>query len=274
MKELLEKERRLDELQGRLDEFRQKNLEVEKKCLELEKQCLDLKKQNKQKDNLFSLIAHDLKTPFNFFLGFLELLMRKFGKLSEEGKKRYIENIYVSAKDTFYLLENILSWSRFQMGRLPYSPKSVDLKKEVDTVINFLKYLSEKKKIEIINNIAGGTVLGDSFMLSTILRNLISNSLKFTKQKGIIVVSAEISVINANVKISVTDNGIGIRPEDCKKLFKADQFFSTSSTEGEKGTGLGLLICRRMVEKMNGRIWVESEGIGKGSKFTFSLPLA
>ncbi|MDP2036671.1 MAG: GAF domain-containing sensor histidine kinase [Ignavibacteria bacterium] len=243
---------------------RKKNAEA------LEKYTVDLKELNKTKDKFFSIIAHDLKSPFQGLLGYSQILTTEYATLSEEEKIFFISGIGELTNSAFRLLENLLEWSRMQTGRITFDPETFQIEKEVSTTLLLLSQTAKNKDIDLEKNIEGDiSVFADKNMLSTIIRNLISNSIKFTKQGGRITISAEL--IKDMVKITVADTGIGMRQEDVDKLFKLDKNFSTPGTNKEEGTGLGLLLCKEMVEQNGGKIWVESK-VGEGSKFIFTVP--
>jgi signal transduction histidine kinase len=167
-------------------------------------------------------------------------------------------------------LENLLEWSRSQTGRIQMKPENIDLYKLVDDNVDFLQNQAGNKKIQLINKVASPThVHADDNMLNTVIRNLISNAIKYTGEGGSITVSSYEK--DGMVKISVIDTGIGIKPENIEKLFRIDVNYSTKGTADETGTGLGLILCKEFISRNKGEIWVESE-LGKGSTFKFTLP--
>jgi PAS domain S-box-containing protein len=230
-----------------------------------------LKEKNIAKDKFLSIIAHDLKNPFNSIIGFSDLLLRNLDKDdSQPNNKQYAEIIYSEAKHTLDLLDNLLNWSRSQEGRLQYFPEKVDLRKLIMYTIKLMKYAANQKKIIINYQLdVNLKITADKNMLSTVIRNLVSNAIKFTKEGGKIEVIAIKE--NKEIKISVSDTGTGIKKKDIDKLFKIEEGFRTKGTKKEGGTGLGLLLCKEFVEKHNGQIWAESI-YGKGSTFTFTIP--
>jgi signal transduction histidine kinase len=236
----------------------------------IEKYTTKLKELNQTKDKFFSIIAHDLKSPFQGLLGYSQILQTEYDTITEEEKLFFINGIGELSQSAFRLLENLLEWSRMQTGRIAFDPEAFILNKELTATFFLLSQTASNKDIELQNNInCDVSVYADKNMLSTIIRNLISNSIKFTKQGGRIRISSELN--NNIVKITVADTGIGMKQEDVEKLFKLDKNFSTNGTNKEEGTGLGLLLCKEMVEKHDGKIWVESK-IGEGSKFIFTIP--
>ncbi len=232
----------------------------------------NLRESNISKDKFFSIIAHDLRGPFNAIIGFSELLRTDYDTFSSTEKRTMIRNIHDASLSTFKLLENLLEWSRIQTGRSKPKPGSVDLSTIVNNSLTFLKPQSEKKNIKLFSGIHFGTVaFCDENMITTVIRNLISNAIKFTNIGGEVRISAVPK--ESHVEVIVTDNGRGIHPENIKKLFQLDESFKTGGTDGERGTGLGLLLCKEFIEINNGRIWVTST-VGKGSQFSFILPVA
>lgn len=229
-----------------------------------------LKDLNISKDKLFSIIAHDLKGPFQPLLGLSDILLEEFDDLDSEEKARFIKEINNTLKNQYKLVENLLDWSRLQTGRMIYSPEKINLLETVESNFAMFRPKSVSKNITLINHVSQNIfVFADVYMLQSIIQNLISNAIKFTNGDGTITVLAE---EDANiVKISIIDTGIGISKPDLEKIFRIDMHHTTLGTEDEKGTGLGLIICKELVEKNGGEIWIESE-INKGSKFFVTLP--
>ncbi len=247
------------------DITRQKKTEAE-----IKQRNEELRELNATKDKFFSIIAHDLKSPFNSILGFSEMLKNEARNLDIDSIEQYAGIISSSAHHTFKLLENLLDWARIQQGRIPFEPKPILFNDIVKSEFIRLKETANKKSILLIDGNQGNIFLkANENMLRTVIRNLISNAIKFTPKQGFVKVSAEFR--DDYVHILVTDNGIGIKPETIGNLFKIETSFTTRGTENEKGTGLGLLLCKEFVEKHGGKIRVESEE-GKGSTFSFSLP--
>lgn len=231
----------------------------------------ELKTLNASKDKFFSIIAHDLKSPFTALLGYLEFLKVGFDDYSLEEIKNDVDRVHQVSKNVYELLNNLLEWARIQTGSLETNLEKLNLFEEVKTAIILLKGNAKIKEIEIINDVFNDcNILADEYMLSTILRNLISNAIKFTTDNGKITISSKI--INDYVLLSVKDTGVGISEIDLPKLFRIDITHSTLGTGKEKGTGLGLILCKELVEKMNGQIEVNST-IGIGSEFIIKLQL-
>jgi PAS domain S-box-containing protein len=248
------------------DVTQRKNAEVQ-----LQEYSEQLKELVATKDKFFSIIAHDLKSPFNSIIGLSEIIKNDAKHLDIAAIEQYAGIIHSTSNNTFRLLENLLDWARIQQSQMPFHPVSLVLKTLTNEVLEFLIEKANSKMIAIINYIPDHLiVMADKNMIRTILRNLISNALKFTSKNGKIEIKA---VERENkVEISIEDTGIGIKPEDIDKIFKIGSNFSKRGTENEKGTGLGLLLCKEFVEEHGGEIWVESEE-GKGSSFKFSIPI-
>jgi signal transduction histidine kinase len=248
----------------------QKNQELEEALHKLKDSEINLKELNAAKDKLFSIIGHDLRNPLNALLGFSELLSGSLRQYTMEEIRMYNKIINDSARNMHQLIENLLDWSRSQSGSIDFSPRYWDLLQVTNDIQNIFHIQISKKKISILNNIpVNMQVFADKNLLSTILRNLISNAIKFTPQGGYITLSAQKS--NGIVNISIADTGIGMTKEQIANLFKLDMNLTKAGTSEEKGTGLGLILCKEFVEIHKGSIWVESNP-EQGSVFTFSLP--
>lgn len=237
----------------------------------LEEQYHSLNELNATKDKFFSIIAHDLKNPLGAFKHSTEILYKEFDYLESDEIRLYIEELFKSSNQVLELLENLLTWSRSQRGKIPYSPVEVPLNFIINNNFDLLKINADKKKIQLVNALNEEVfVYADINMISTILRNLISNAIKFTRENGIIKVYGQ-KYDDDFFQVTVEDNGVGIDPENIDKLFRIDSHYTTVGTTNEQGTGLGLIICKEFIEKHNGRIWVESQ-LGIGTKFHFTLP--
>lgn len=230
-----------------------------------------LRDTNAQKDKFFSIIAHDLMNPFNSIMGFSQLLLDRMKEKDYQGIEEYAEMIAQSSTQSMELLKNLLEWSRAQTGRLQYKPEQLDLVDLIGQYRMLFDLIAYQKSISIRTVLPPEIrISADRQMISTVLRNLLSNAIKFTREGGVITVSAEQRV--ADVLVAVSDNGVGIAPERLEKLFSIDENDSTPGTNNEQGTGLGLILCKEFVKKHGGEIWVESE-YGKGSTFYFTLSL-
>jgi len=263
-------------VRNHLNLFHSKNeiKQMNQKLLEAQE---DLKKvnslleiSNQEKDKFFSIIAHDLKSPFNSILGFSEILKEEINNLDQNAIVEYAGIINYSTRQTLQLLENLLHWARMKQGRMEYLPKNLALSEITEEVLGLVKENARQKNIFLINNVPLETqVFADENMLKTILRNLIVNSIKFTNSGGVVEITSMIN--NNQIQISVSDTGVGISKQNLEKLFLIGTSFTTRGTDHEKGTGLGLLLCKELVEKHSGRIWAESE-INSGTIFHFTVP--
>ncbi len=230
-----------------------------------------LKELNATKDKFFSIIAHDLKSPFNAIIGFSNLLDEQIHKKDQEGIEEYVGIIRNSSQRAMDLLTNLLEWSRSQTGRMEYNPEYVELVALINYVTELSEDTARQKSISIKKELPQNIdAFADKAMLSAILRNLISNAVKFTNKGGTIVISATQN--KKEVIVAIRDTGIGITEDGIRKLFRIEESYSTTGTQNETGTGLGLLLCKEFVQKHGGKIWVESEP-GKGSIFSFTIPL-
>lgn len=230
----------------------------------------ELERLNRTKDKFFSIIAHDLRNPFNAIIGFSELLRADFNDMDDNQKINLLELINLSSQTAYNLLENLLQWARTQTDNISYNPVRFDLVDSAKTVVDLHCGFARKKGLKIKNQIDARTlVYADENMVSTVLRNLVSNAIKFSNPNGEIVISSNRR--SGMVEINVTDSGIGMDRESLSKLFRIDTYYSTSGTMGESGTGLGLIICKEFVEKNSGRIRASSsEGVGTTVTFTLT----
>jgi PAS domain S-box-containing protein len=230
----------------------------------------ELKNLNASKDKFFSIISHDLRSPFNSLLGLTEFISHYYDDMNPSEVKSSILNVYNSAQQVYNLILNLLEWSMLQSGRLKVEKGVINLAELGVEIINLYKDAADTKQLELVNNINENIlVYADKYMIDTIIRNFVSNSIKFTNCGGKIIIKG---VINGdNAEVSVTDTGIGISIANQKNLFRIDEQFRRDGTANEKGTGLGLILCKEFIEKNNGVLWVESEE-GKGSRFSFTVP--
>jgi len=233
--------------------------------------AFELKKSNRTKNKLFSIIAHDLKNPFQGIIGFSEMIKNEAAEHKLDKIEKYSKYIFDVSNQTYKLLDNLLNFTRSQIGLIKYSPEIINIKNIVDDGIILAQSIAEVKGVQLINETNSlHTVYADESMISTVVRNLISNAVKFTSKGGF--VKIQTSLIKDRVVIKVIDSGVGIKESDIPKLFKADLNFSTFGTLNEKGTGLGLIVCKDFITKNKGNISVKSK-VGKGSTFTISLPI-
>lgn len=226
---------------------------------------------NTSKDKFFSIISHDLRTPFNSLLGISEFLTQSYDELSPAEAKESITSIYHASQNVYNLIINLFEWSRLQSSRIEIEKIPINLNGNINELINLYKHNAEAKNITLRHNISKDiNVVADKYTLETVLRNLINNAIKFTKPGGTVSVSATKKDLLA--EITVADNGVGISSENQKKIFRIDAQFKTNGTVDETGSGLGLILCKEFVEENGGTISVNSEE-GKGAKFIFTLPL-
>lgn len=230
----------------------------------------ELKILNSTKDKVFSIIAHDLRTPFNSILGLADLLNTKYKEYSEAERKDYINRIYSTSRSAYELLENLLLWATNQQDKVEFLKNNINLKNTINEAIDVYMPGLEQKNITLNINVSDSTTVNaDKFTLKTIIGNLFNNAIKFTKPSGNIVINAYQE--HEFTQISITDNGVGIPKDIIPKLFLIEENITTLGTKNEKGTGLGLLICKEFIDNHKGEIWVEST-LGKGSTFHFTIP--
>lgn len=240
--------------------------------LQIAQYTAELSKQNAEKDRFFSIIAHDLRSPFNAFLGFTRMLEEELSSLTDDEIRKMAVSMRKSANLLFHLLENLLQWSRMQRGLISFSPEKFKLDSEIANCLELVIDAAAKKNISVFRHIPDDLyIVADAHMFESLIRNLIFNAIKFTPQGGEIHISAK-AVRNQFAVISIKDTGIGMEKSLLEKLFRLDEQTHRKGTEGEPSTGLGLIICKDFVEKHGGKIWVESEK-DKGSEFFITLPL-
>ena len=246
----------------------------------------ELKELNQSKDKFFSIVAHDLRSPFQGMLGFTDLILDELETLSKEEIKEYLLKVRDSSYSTFALLENLLDWSRMQTGRLKNNPANFNLSEDVASVFSLLDSNAQNKTIRLINNLKKDYfVYADRQMVHSILLNLTTNAIKFTYPGGTVTLEAKLkeiceldsgdecpSISRTCLEISISDTGVGISPEGVKRLFKVDDHFTLAGTSNEQGAGLGLILVKEMTEKQGGTLTVSSQ-LGVGSVFAFTLPL-
>jgi PAS domain S-box-containing protein len=237
----------------------------------IRKYAEELRELNIEKGRFFSILSHDLRSPFNGLLGYTDLLLAEIDTLTKEEIVNFTSGIKEISKNIFDHLNILLEWSRVSRGKFDFEPKKIDLAEGASKAIELLSGNASKKGIDLISKVPKNIyVNADEYMLNSIIQNLISNAIKFTNVGGYAVISAKEA--GDFVEISIRDSGIGISEEDIEKFFRLDKHYTVAGTANEKGTGLGLIICKEMVEKHGGKIWVESKK-GFGSKFIFTLPI-
>jgi signal transduction histidine kinase len=257
--------------------------ESEARLQEYNKELEDL---NQSKDKFFSIVAHDLRSPFQGMLGFTDLILDELDDLTKEEIREYLQKVRDSSYGAFSLLENLLNWSRLQTGRMQYNPTEFNLTEAVTGIISLLNSNAQGKNIQLYSNLREEYhVFADHQMVHSILLNLATNAIKFTYPGGSVSFDAKIKKVDADrditpeegeqkfLEISITDTGTGIPAEALGRIFKIDDHYSLAGTSNEKGAGLGLILVKEMAEKHGGTLHVVSEE-GKGSTFSFIIPLA
>jgi signal transduction histidine kinase len=230
----------------------------------------ELKEANAAKDKFLAILAHDLRNPFSGLQTLADLVAGRYDELDDESRRRYCRMISEGASQGLELLNQLLSWAKSQSGKIHWEPRRFNLKSIVDEEIGLLSGLATNKQIDLKARIDEDTeVFADPQMISTVVRNFLSNSIKFTPPGGSVLLAADPR--SGFVEVAVSDTGIGIKKAELEKLFRIDVHYSTKGTNDEMGNGLGLLLCKEFVEKHNSRISVESEP-GRGSTFKFTLP--
>lgn len=238
---------------------------------EIQQHVKKLSDLNAEKDIFFSIIAHDLRNPLSSFMGLTKIMVEELPNLTTSEVQEFVLDMKTSATNLYRLLENLLQWSQIHRGAIPFSPETVQLSMVVDESIEVIQESAKNKGIEIRIDITDGlAVFADPNMLQTIIRNLVSNAIKFTPGGGKVSLSAK-AADNKCVEIAIRDNGIGMKQTMVDHLFRLDVKTNRPGTDGEPSTGLGLLLCKEFIEKNGGKVDVESE-VGKGTVFHFTLP--
>lgn len=244
---------------------------IEKQSFKLSRKTRALQASNETKDKLFSIIAHDLKNPFNTILGFTDLVRNNFEIYDKEKLGEINQTLYDTTKQIFKLLENLLSWSRAQMGTIKFNPEDIEVAHLAHDVKNLAFSMAKAKDVELIVKVDKGImVFADQNMIHTVLRNLVTNAIKFT-ENGSVSIIAEKGKFETT--ISIVDTGVGMSQEVIDNIFTVSKVKSRKGTKGEGGTGLGMIICKDFITKNKGQISASSEE-GKGSTFTITLPSA
>jgi ligand-binding sensor domain-containing protein/signal transduction histidine kinase len=264
-KELLEKS-----VNERTNEIHSKNEQLNQQALILIQRNDQLKDLNSTKDKLFSIISHDLRSPFNAILGFQELLLDNYENFSDDDRLNMIKQAQSTTNQTYFLVDNLLDWAKIQTNNIQYYPIQIDLEKVIIQIFELYRNIAEIKKISLHYNLPDKLIaFADNNLLETTLRNLINNAIKFSLTGGSIKVTA--NKRNDHLIISVSDSGTGMTKTQIENLFNLEKPQTISGTNGEKGSGLGLLLCKEFIEKNKGTLSVESL-LGKGSTFSFTIP--
>ncbi len=246
------------------------HLTIRKQQQHIQKQNEHLRELNVSKDRFFSIIAHDLRGPLSSLRNLAQLVTENFDNYRPDEFKKMISLQYTATENLYKLMDNLLTWSRIQRGMIDYRPQQMDLRMIIVRNVTLLTPNAEQKQITLKNLVQEQMgVYADLNMVDTVVRNLISNALKFTKPGGIVAVS--VAQDEQYVEVSISDTGVGIPEKTLPLLFRIDVNCKRLGTAREEGTGLGLILCKEFVERHSGRIWVESE-VGKGTTFRFTLP--
>jgi PAS domain S-box-containing protein len=246
---------------------------AERKAAEIKirQQYEKLEQMNAEKDKFFSIIAHDLKGALHGFLGYSKYIADRIHDLSIDKLEEYSKTIRTIALNLNELLENLLEWSMMQRERVSYSPGNHNLNAILENCLRFIEQQARNKEITIIRKISPDiNLFVDYQMITSIIRNLVSNAVKFTRRSGLVEITSGDNHDHV-VEIMIRDNGVGMDSETLNKLFRIDSVMPTPGTEGESSTGLGLIICSEYISKHNGKIWVESE-VNKGTCVHFTVP--
>ena len=238
--------------------------------LELKKVKENLKEEKDARDKFFSIISHDLHSSFGIILSFVQLLASNRNNLSDQEILEFLGDIGSTTKNSLELLENLLEWARSQNGRISFNPVKINLEKLVHEILKSSGNVAGNKKIQITSTVNSQSVVADRNMLLLIVRNLVSNAIKFTPVGGQISIFSD--KLNSAVKISVVDNGVGIEQNKMEQLFKIDHKVSTPGTQNELGNGLGLILCKEFVQQHGGEIGIDSSP-GRGTTVWFTIPL-
>lgn len=240
---------------------------IEAELKENESRLRDL---NATKDKFLSIIAHDLRSPFNTIVGFSELLLDKIKAKDYTEIESFAQNVLNSSRNTLNLLSNLLEWSRSQTHMIALIPEYFDLGTLIDEILTIANEAANQKKISITKILPSETMIfADRHMIETVIRNLLTNAIKYTNSSGKVIIY--VKNISGGISVEIKDDGVGIKKEKISRLFRMDESFSTPGTRNETGTGLGLLLCKEFIEKHGGKIEVKSE-IGKGSTFSILIP--
>ncbi|MGD2033936.1 MAG: HAMP domain-containing sensor histidine kinase [Bacteroidales bacterium] len=258
------------ELQLLADSFNNMTKELKDRITAINKLNKELEESNQTKDKYFSIIAHDLKNPFNVILGFTDLLVRKYDTMDNDKRLRIIKQLNDTSKIIYGLLDNLLTWARSQSGKIELFPKNLGLNTMIVRSIASYSGNAKQKKISISNDVPDDiTVYADEFTLTVAINNAISNAIKFTPECGFVTLSAKKT--DKDIELSISDSGTGMSQEIIKNLLQSKQIASSPGTKEEKGTGLGLMLIKDFISRNGGRLFIDSKP-GKGTEIRFLLP--
>ncbi|MCX6152649.1 MAG: HAMP domain-containing sensor histidine kinase [Candidatus Kapabacteria bacterium] len=250
--------------------IKEKTGEIQQKNLKIDEQKQVLQETIATKDKFFSIIAHDLRGPISSVRDMQEMIYQDYKDMPDEEKLDILKQLVQSTNWVYELLEELLTWSRCQRGIIPFNPQQFDLNFLISNITENFKIITDKKNITIETDFDKiYSAYADINMISTVLMNILTNAVKYTFERGVIKISIEEG--DTFVLVSIKDNGIGMTEQQLSNMFKIGRAMSTVGTNNEKGTGLGLIICRDFVEKNSGKMWAES-AVGKGATFHFTLP--
>jgi signal transduction histidine kinase/ligand-binding sensor domain-containing protein len=262
---------RTHKLKESLEQVLEKQSYIEEQSKILNQQKDQLQQLNSTKDKFFSIIAHDLRSPFQSLLGLSDMLIEELNESNSAEQKKFANMMHDSSYHIYELVENLLTWSKTQRNNMSFEPVEIDISTIIENILALLQPNFDQKNISSekhFSSLKHG--YADKNMIEMVIRNLVTNAIKFTPQYGKICVS--LTENNDHLQVEIRDNGVGITATDQLKLFRIDSNFSNKGTNGEEGTGLGLIICKEFIEKNNGRIWIESKP-REGSSFFFTVPV-
>lgn len=243
---------------------------IQKRYLKINAEVKELRRLNATKNRFFSIMSHDLKSPFNSLMGFTEMLTLHAESMDTSQVINYSQIVHQTTRRLYLLVENLLHWSRAQLGTTQYKPERLDLNALTENIVNLLRLNAQEKDIVISFKLESGlTAFGDTDLYGTVVRNLISNSIKFSPVGSVVYVAGKPA--GADIEIMISDTGVGMSKGQIDNLFQLGQPVSTPGTLNEKGTGLGLLLCKEFIEINKGTFWIKSHP-GKGTQARFTLP--
>ena len=263
--------RRLFDLRDEQERIESQAANIVEMAEELHYSKKSLEKLNAEKDKLFSVVAHDLKSPFTSILGYTELLAITADTLTPSQIKEYADNAHTAASNVFRMMQTLLEWARVQIGRVDYDPERLNIRDVMREITDVYENIAKGKSVTVNLPSTDAWVIADRGMTATVLRNLLNNAIKFTDRGG--AVDLIVTQSETEVTVTVRDNGIGMTAAQVSRFNEKMMIEGTDGTDGEGGTGLGLAICREMIEKNGGQLTVVSR-MGRGTSFSFELKRA